>query len=72
MRRYPDLSFRDEGSISLLEPLTDTGASWMAEHLVTEDVQWFGQALCVEHRFVADIVAGAIEDGLRVTVERGN
>lgn len=63
---YPDLEIQNEGSIFLLRPLTDTGARWIGEKLVTEDAQYFGDSLCVEHRFIADIVVGAIEDGLRV------
>jgi hypothetical protein len=64
--RYPDLEVQNEGSIFLLRPLTDTGAAWIGENLASEDVQYFGDALCVEHRFIGDIVEGAISDGLVV------
>lgn len=41
----PDLEVRDEGSIFLLRPLTDTGAAWIGENLASDDVQYFGDSL---------------------------
>lgn len=64
--RYPDLSVQNEGTIFLLRPLTDAGAAWIGENLVAEDVQWFGDALCVEHRYIGEIVQAAQEYGLGV------
>jgi hypothetical protein len=60
-----DISVEYHGSLYLLQPLNESASDWLHEH-VAEDAQWFVSALVVEHRYVADIVRGAIEDGLRV------
>jgi hypothetical protein len=38
----------------------------MTGDLNPEPWQWFGGALVIDSRYMADIVAGAIEDGLAV------
>lgn len=60
-----DLSVENHGSILLLRPLTDAGTAWLDEHIDSE-AQSFGGAIVVEPRYIADIVAGAIDDGLEV------
>lgn len=60
-----DLSVSNQGSIFLLRGVSDAGSTWLAEH-IPDDAQHFGGAVVVEHRFIADITAGAIEDGLEV------
>jgi hypothetical protein len=60
-----DLSVRDEGTIFLLTPETAWGEEWIAEH-IPDTAFRFGGAIVVEHRYIADIVAGAINDGLEV------
>ena len=66
-----DLSVYFDGSIFLVQPLTDAAVDWLQEH-VAEDAQWHGTMLVVEHRYVADLVHGAIEDGLRVRRDLGH
>lgn len=60
-----DLYVQNEGSIFLLHPLNDAGLNWTDAHL-PEDAQKLGKAFVIEHRYIADIVAGAIDDGLEV------
>lgn len=60
-----DLSIRNEGSIFLLRGVTDAGKAWLDEH-IPDDAMTFCGAIVVEHRFIDDIAAGAIEDGLEV------
>lgn len=60
-----DLSIQNEGSIFLLRAHTDAGNAWIEQH-IPDDAQSFGGAIVVEHRYIADIVAGAIDDGLEV------
>ena len=48
-----------------LRPVTDAGREWLDEN-VSDDAQWFGGALVVEPRYVADIVVGMRQDGLEV------
>jgi hypothetical protein len=67
-RRSPnerDIVIRDHGSIVMLHALTPAAHSWLVDH-TQEDAQWFGEALAVEPRYVADIVNGAADDGLVV------
>ena len=61
-----DFLLCDEGSIFLLQPLTPAAVSWVEENL-PEDRMTFGSAIVVEHRYIADIVRGAIADGLAVS-----
>jgi len=61
----PDFLLSDEGSIFLLQPLTPAAVSWIEEN-ISDDHMTFGSAVVVEHRFIADIVRGAIADGLAV------
>lgn len=62
----PDFLVENHGTIFLLQPLTPAANSWVDEHL-PEDHLTFGGAVVVEHRFIADIVRGAIADGLVVS-----
>ena len=48
---------RNEGSIILFEPLTDTARSWWSSN-VDPEAQTFGNAYAVEHRYAPDIIEG--------------
>jgi hypothetical protein len=61
----PDFLVENHGTIFLLQPLTPAASSWLNEHL-PEDHLTFGGGVCVEHRFIRDIVTGIIGDGLVV------
>lgn len=61
----PDFFVRDEGTIFLLEPLTDGARHWVFMHL-PEDAQNWGDSVVVEHRYIRDIVDGIRRDGLVV------
>jgi hypothetical protein len=65
MPRRVDLLVHGEGSIYLLRPTSPRGQRWIDEHVSDERHEWAG-AIVVEHRFIGDIVRGAIADGLRV------
>ena len=60
-----DFIVENHGTIFLLQPLTPAATSWIQENL-PEDHMTFGSAVVVEHRYIADIVRGAIADGLEV------
>lgn len=60
-----DLYVQNEGSIFLLRGVSDAGKTWLDDN-IGDDAQTFGGAVVVEHRYIADIVAGAIDDGLEV------
>ena len=53
------------GSVYLVRPLTPAADAWIEKN-VQDDAQWFGPSLVVEHRYVADLIAGMKADGLEV------
>ena len=61
----PDFEVENHESIFLLRPLTPAAESWIQEFL-PQDCTYFGSAVVVEHRFIADIVRGIQNDGLAV------
>jgi hypothetical protein len=60
-----DLLVHGHGSIYLLRATSRRGQAWIDECVSTERQEWAG-AVVVEHRYIGDIVRGAIGDGLRV------
>ena len=72
-KRPVDIRVENHGSLFLLRWLTPEGENWIAdncgepegEHYLNPR-QFFGRALVVEPRYVADIVNGAREAGLEV------
>jgi hypothetical protein len=63
--RPVDFVARDHGSIWLFTPLTPAAFAFLSAH-IQEDVQYFGDSLAVECRFVEDLVHGLTEHGLKV------
>lgn len=62
-----DLAVGGGGTVYTLVAGTDAGREWINARLGSaDDWQWLGRALVIEHRYIADIVAGAREDGLVV------
>jgi hypothetical protein len=59
----PDFLVQNEGSIFLLHPLTESARDWVHKNL-SEDRMTFGDAVVVEHRYIAHVVRGARADGL--------
>jgi hypothetical protein len=63
----PDFLVENHGSIFLLKPLTPTATSWVEEHIGQDnEYQPYFPTVVVEHRYIADIVAGIQNDGLAV------
>jgi len=63
-RRRPDLLVCGEGTVYLLHASSRRGAAWIEDHL-PGDAPRLGSGIAVEHRYIADIVRGAVADGLR-------
>lgn len=62
------LTIEDHGSLVLIRPDAEDRenlADWIAENVSSDALSW-GSALVVEHRFVADIVAGLAADGFEI------
>lgn len=62
---FPDFSVHNHGSIFLLRPHTERARNWISEH-IPHDAYAFGEAVVVEHRYIAEIVRGIRTDGLKV------
>ena len=60
-----DLVVHGGGSVYLLRPTSRKGCDWLKQHSPADAV-WFAGALVGEHRYIHDLVAEAISDGLRV------
>lgn len=52
-------------SVFLLSPETDVAREWADEHL-PQDALTLGNGIAVEWRYLADILTGIQDDGLRV------
>ena len=62
-----DFLCENHGSICLLRPLTPSATSWLKEHIGQDNgYQPYFPTVVVEHRFIADIVAGIQNDGMAV------
>jgi hypothetical protein len=59
-----DFTVRNEGSIFLLYPNTRQARLHLFDN--AGEAQWFGEALAVEHRFIADLVGQLQENGFTV------
>jgi hypothetical protein len=64
--RKTDFWILPQGTLTLVRPLTQRANEWIRRH-ARDDSQWFGPALVIEQRYVAKLLPGMIEDGLRVT-----
>jgi len=64
-----DITFIQSGlSLFLLIPVSDAGKAWVDEHVEVPD--WSSnRSIPVEPRYVDDIVTGAQEAGLEVTIQ---
>jgi hypothetical protein len=60
-----DFLLQDEGTIAVLFPLTTAAEGWVEEHLPAGAIFWT-DGVVIEHRYVAPIVAGILDDGLEV------
>jgi hypothetical protein len=59
-----DILAQDEGTIWVLSPVTDRAKHWIEEHVEVQTT--WGDGIVVEHRYVHDLVEGAMFDGLTV------
>lgn len=61
-----DLRLCNQGSIFILEADSDAGRDWIKEHIPADAIHWGKDGVIVEHRYIEEIVRGAISDGLEV------
>ena len=50
-------------TVFCLCPLTPEAKQWIEENVNYESYQKLGDAVCIEHRYIADIVSGLLEAG---------
>lgn len=60
-----DVRVQNHISLVLVRPLNDAADQWLREH-VQADATWFNGSVVVEPRYLDDLVAGMIGDGLEV------
>lgn len=65
MKEAPDFSYRNEGSIVLLKPISEAAREWVADHL-PDDAQWFGGSIVIEPRYFDPIAGGIESDGMSI------
>ena len=65
MARATDLLVHGHGSVYLLRPTSRRGRRWVDVRIAADRTEWAG-ALVVEHRYIGEIVRGALADGLQV------
>ena len=64
----PDFLVENHGSsIFLLRPVSESARVWVDEHIGADNgFQPYWPTVVIEHRYIADIVAGIQNDGLAV------
>jgi hypothetical protein len=63
----PDFVCENHGSIFLLRPQNEQAVAWADQHIGSKNgFQPYWPTVVVEHRYIADIVAGIQNDGLAV------
>jgi hypothetical protein len=55
---------RNEGTVVVFSPEDEVEKLWIADHVESEDWQWFGQSLTVDHRYADDLEEYIREAGL--------
>lgn len=62
-----DVVVENQGTIYLFRPLSDSARAWVDEHIGEGNgYQPYYPTVVIEHRYIGDIVHGAIADGLVV------
>jgi hypothetical protein len=64
----PDIQVENHLSLFLIRPLSERARAWIAGNVQTE-AQYFGSALVVEPRYVADLLEGMVAAGLTLVQE---
>jgi hypothetical protein len=63
----PDIQVRNEGTVMVFTPISETGTQFL-NALETEDWQWIGPSLVVDHRPAYDLLEGMKMEGLEVVL----
>lgn len=63
----PDFEVTGHGSIWLVQPLNDAAGDHLRDN-VSDEAQYFGDRLVVEHRYIGSLVEALAGNGYRVRV----
>ncbi len=55
------ISYRAGSTLGQLTPENDSAKSWLDDNVQSEPYQWLGKSLCIEPRYIENLMAG-IED----------
>ena len=58
----PDFTVTNHGAIILVQPLSEGATTWL-RGIGNGESQWYGNALCVEPRYLDNLIAGLNESG---------
>jgi len=61
-----DFTIRDEGTVIVFTPNTETAQTWLNSFCVIEDWQWMGPSFVVDHRPARDLLEAILEEGLTI------
>lgn len=61
-----DIRVEDHGTIATFTPVSDAGQDFLVNEVESEGWQWFGRALCVDHRMAGILATAAVAHGLAV------
>jgi hypothetical protein len=64
-----DIEIYSDFSFYMLYPISTEGSLWIEENVDSDEVTHFGGGIPVEHRYVQELTAGALEAGLSVLVD---
>ena len=61
-----DFRVYNDGSVSILTPITDTAREWTEENVSFESWQTIGGGICIDHRFLVDLLEGILNAGFTI------
>ena len=65
-----DVAILNQGSLIGFQPVSDAAKEWFEHNVASEDWQWFGNTLWVEHRLAKELAIAVIAVGLDLKVQR--
>lgn len=63
---HPDITFQNEGSITIMYGHTPAGKGWIEENIPEDAMTWGRDGIVIEHRYVLAIIEGVLGDGLDI------
>lgn len=61
-----DFRIFDQGSLVMVEPVTDAAKEWVDENVQLEGWQWLGPAFGVDHRMIVVLASAIAAEGFEM------